>query len=183
MTRYSRVTVDSASSGWDAIFNSVLQQILDRPFPILVHAGNLSSLASARPANQHDRCLAICQYSASAGDGYQLAQSDGTNWNPMSNWQLMRAQFTTNPASPYTVLVTDDFVYKSNGTALTVNLPASAASGKGRRFVAKNKAGSANNLTLTPNGADTIDGAATLALTPGQSAVLVDDGAGDWLVI
>lgn len=50
-------------------------------------------------------------------------------------------------------------------------------------FIIKNKSNSSANITLTPDGTDTIDGAATLTIIPGQSYTIVSDGSGDWEVI
>ncbi len=183
MARYARQIPAAGELGWDARINDNFQNVLDRPLPLVKHAGDLASLQSAFPANQFDQALAICQYSTTSGDGLIFALSDGVAWRALSGWQLsQRRLITENPTSPLTVDAGHDTVYKSNGTALTVNLPEIAGAQVGRVIWAKNKAGTANNLTLTPNGANTIDGAATLVLTPGQSARLLCSSAGDWLV-
>lgn len=184
MARYARQIPGAGEAAWDSKVNDNFQNVFDRPLPLVKHAGDLTSLQTAFPANQYDQALAICQYSGTAGDGLIFAFSDGTSWRPLSSWQLgNRKILTENPTSPYTLLTNDDVVYKSNSTALTVNLPALAGSNKGRVLYAKNKAGTTNNLVLDGNGAETIDGAATLTLTPGQSATLISNGSNDWLVI
>jgi hypothetical protein len=184
MARYARQIPNAGEAAWDSKVNDNFQNVFDRPLPLVKHAGDLTSLQTAFPANQYDQALAICQYSSTAGDGLIFAISDGTAWRAFSGWQLShRRLITENPASPLTVDNSHDFVLKSNSTALTSNLPAIAGSNKGRVIWFKNKAGTANNLTVSPNGANTIDGAASLVLTPGQAARLVSDGAGDWLVM
>lgn len=184
MARYTRQIPAANEAAWDSKINDNFLNVFGRPLPLVKHAGDLTSLQATFPANQYDQALAVCQYSATAGDGLIFAVSDGTAWRALSGWQLgMRRLLTENPASPLTVTDTHDTVYKSNNTALTVNLPAIAGSQKGRVIQFKNKVGSTNNLTVNPNGADTIDGAATLVLTPGQSARLLCSGSGDWLIL
>lgn len=64
----------------------------------------------------------------------------------------------------------------SSGAA-ALSLP--TASGiEGRLYTFKN-VGGANNVTIDPSGAETIDGAGTLTLTPGQYATIVAAG-GNW---
>lgn len=183
MSRFTRLIPNAGEAAWDAKINDCLQNVFDRPLPLIKHAGDLTSLQSAFPANHYDQALAICQYSSTAGDGLIFAVSDGTAWRAVSGWQLFgRRLLTENPASPLTVDNSHDTIYKSNNTALTVNLPALAGSNKGRVIYAKNKAGTTGNLTLDGSGAETIDGATTLVLTPGQSARIVSNGTNDWLV-
>lgn len=65
--------------------------------------------------------------------------------------------------SPYTVLSTDTVLYvDTSGGAVTINLQAAAAR-LGVPLVVKDITGNANanNVTLTPNGVETIDGLAT----------------------
>jgi len=184
MSRYARQIPGAGEAAWDTKVNDNFQNVFDRPLAVVKHAGDLTSLQSTYNANQYDQAIAICQYSSTAGDGLIVAMSDGTAWRALSGWQLSgRKLITENPTSPLTVDNSHDTTYKSNSTALTVNLPAIAGSQKGRVFWAKNKAGTTNNIVLTPNGADTIDGAGTLTLTPGQSARLLCSGSGDWLVL
>lgn len=70
------------------------------------------------------------------------------------------------------------------GGAITANLPAAATAGAGREYVVKKIDATANGCTLTPAGADTIDGAATLPnTTQWQSFTVVSDGVAGWFVI
>lgn len=63
------------------------------------------------------------------------------------------------------------------------NLPTCASVGSGFFFFLRN-AGN-GTITLTPSGSDTVNDAATLGLSPGDSCVVVCDGAnpGDWYTI
>ncbi len=62
-----------------------------------------------------------------------------------------------------TLVATDSVVVYTNTAAKTVNLPAIASVPPGRRFVVINTATGA--LTVDPAGSETINGAATLAVT------------------
>ncbi|CAK9074220.1 Uncharacterized protein (Fragment), partial [Durusdinium trenchii] len=175
--------VNNGENAWDSKLNDNHQNIFDRPIPIYVHTGDLASLQTSFNANQYDQ--ALCWVTDEGpGTGLQLAFSNGTSWELLSNWEaLNRAVQTDNPTSPYTLLTSDDLVTKTNSTALTLNLPALAAGNRGREVRVKNAAGTTNNITITPNGADTVDGAATLVLTPGQSATIIAGLGTDWLVV
>jgi len=71
-------------------------------------------------------------------------------------------------------------VVDASASARVATLPAANACLNGKTFIVKNKAGSANNVTLTAAGSDTIDGSATLVLTAGQVARVVCDGSSLW---
>lgn len=72
----------------------------------------------------------------------------------------------TFASSPYSVVLADTVLYiDTSGGAVTINLQA-AATRVGVPLSIKDISGNANanNVTLTPNGAETIDGLATLAI-------------------
>ncbi len=73
-------------------------------------------------------------------------------------------------------------VVDAASAARVVTLPAATACLNGKTYIVKNKAGSANNVTVSPTGADTIDGAASLTLTAGQFATITTDGTSLWNV-
>lgn len=76
-------------------------------------------------------------------------------------------------------LTTEQFVEANSGSAIAFTLPASSLSA-GRAFRIYNKG--AGVLTITPNIGDTIKGAADLALSQYESAIVQADGLGDWAV-
>lgn len=79
-------------------------------------------------------------------------------------------------ASPYTVAATDHKMFMdTTGGAITVNLP--AASAGTRELYIINHTG-ANNVTVTPAGADTLTGGGTL--TPGQYGIYQSSGTTIW---
>lgn len=83
---------------------------------------------------------------------------------------------TTAASNDYAILV------NASGGAVTINLPAAAAA-TGQVLNVKKTDASANGVTLDGNGAETIDGAATLAWTTQyQSYTVICDGTG-WSII
>lgn len=89
-------------------------------------------------------------------------------------------------STPFTLLRSHTYLScDASGGAITINLMALAALGDYPMAVwFKNQAASGNNVTLDADGAETIDGAGTRVLTPGQSVLLVGDPAKtDWEVV
>lgn len=93
----------------------------------------------------------------------------------------------------YTIAASDWDVHKavhiscdSTGGAFAVTLPAASTIPAGTHLTIKDAAdqASANNVTITPNGTDTIDNASNLLLTAnGESFTLVCDGVSNWEVV
>lgn len=120
------------------------------------------------------------------GTTYSVPASGEVNWPSLSNLLIALGNTAANninqkqairiaTSSPVTVSASTDCVIISDlsvAGAVAVNLPAGA---DGQMFFVldgKKDAGT-NNITITPNGAETIDGAATL--------VLNHNGQGVWL--
>jgi len=82
--------------------------------------------------------------------------------------------------SPYTVLSTDEVLLITTGaSAYTVNLP--AASTAGRKVLVIKVDSGAGAITVTPNGSDTIEGAATKVISSQYGKVgIVSDGTATW---
>lgn len=101
----------------------------------------------------------------------------------VSNFDALGVAVATTKLATFTI-GTGHGVYPVDATAaaVTANLP-TAASNKGRRITVKKVDASANAVTLDGSGAETIDGAATLATTTQWAAfTIVSDGSG-WLVV
>lgn len=77
--------------------------------------------------------------------------------------------------------IPDTNIGSNAGSAFAFLLPPSA-SAAGRRLVYKNGIGS-GNMTLTPNGSDTVNGAASYVVTPPNKVVEVQLVGTDWVVI
>ena len=91
---------------------------------------------------------------------------------------------TVTSGSSYTV--TNEalvIVNKTSGSATTVNLPAGAAFGKmSVLIIIKDGKGDAatNNITITPNGSNTIDGASTLVIATNYGVAQVMWNGTEW---
>lgn len=87
------------------------------------------------------------------------------------------AHGVTTKTTNYTVLTTDRGYLINCTSALTLSLPAAATAGAGFTFSVKANGAS---VILDPNGAETVDGAATVTMVTGTSAVVVCTGTA-WL--
>lgn len=83
-----------------------------------------------------------------------------------------------NSGSATTNLTERDHVLQSTHATAVVNLPDTVLNGL--EFIIKYTG--VGTCTITPDGADTIDGAATLVLNPMESATLIYSGS-DWMII
>ena len=90
-------------------------------------------------------------------------------------------------AGAVTVANTDHtiIVNKTAGEATTVNLPAGADAGAGKVYVIKDGKGDAatNNITITPNGSETIDGSATKVIEFGYEATTLVFNGTQWNIV
>lgn len=105
---------------------------------------------------------------ASALAGYGLTVTSNTLSQSMA--------VTTFNSSPRTVLLTDRssaLVWNGTGSG-TLNLP--SAGSAGNNFFIGVRNGGGGDLTVAAAGSNTIDGAATLSLSPGDSANVLTDG-------
>lgn len=75
-------------------------------------------------------------------------------------------------------LTVDDFLLNCTGGSFAVNLP-SARGIPGRPYVVKKS--TAGTITVTPSGAETIDGSASVSVTAGNVVRLLADDSGNWL--
>lgn len=181
MSRPTRPTIDSGSNGWDAVVNTALQQLYDRPLPVFLHAGDLASLEALRPAAQFEWCFAIVDYDGGTSPGKALAFSDGSAWRPASNWQLLHRSTFTEVSSAHAVADGDDTIVVTGASNLTLTLPAIADGNEGRRVRVKHTG--TGTVTVATTGGDTVDGAASYAIDTQHSALeFVSDGTGNWLV-
>lgn len=109
---------------------------------------------------------ATVQPSALAGYGVTVTGSTLSQSTPV----------TTFNSSPRTVLTSDRaqmLVWVGTGAG-SLNLPSAATAGNNFLVSIRNSGG--GDLTVDPAGSETIDGSATLALRPGDSASLTTDG-------
>lgn len=78
-------------------------------------------------------------------------------------------------SSGYTVLATDNMtVFNCTTAAFTLSLTAAATLGNGHMFIVH---ANGADITIDPNGAETIDGAATLLVSAGSVCIVLCNGA------
>jgi hypothetical protein len=90
-----------------------------------------------------------------------------------------RKRLFSTKASDYTLTISDDYV-RFNGTSLTATLP-TAVGIDGHEFIIKNL--NATSLIIATTSSQTIDGAATVALTQYQFLRIVSNGGAGWDVL
>ena len=86
-----------------------------------------------------------------------------------------------NGQSPYTPSATDEFLAVSASATTPTNIALPVTTGSGRRFIVQKVDANAQNVVIMADGADLINGAATLTITAQYGTVtLVDYAAGFW---
>jgi hypothetical protein len=115
------------------------------------------------------------QYAIFVSDGVSEFILVSSNVPTTALLALSAKQTAAFNAQPNTIVWGD-----STAGDFPVNLPSAAANGAGMQIWVKNT-GSANLVNITPTGGDTVEGAALLALAPGESAMLVSDGVSNWM--
>lgn len=84
--------------------------------------------------------------------------------------------------SPYTVLAADATLFAdATGGPITVNLPAAAANA-GRIITVKKIDSSANEVTIDPNGAETLDGAVTQSIGVQYTSYSMQSDGANWFI-
>lgn len=131
-----------------------------------VYLASTSTAAGTWRVLRYGASTATVQASALAGYGLAVT----------SNTLSQSLPVTTFTNSPRTVLATDRasaLVWTGTGTG-TLNLPGAATVGNNFFIAVRNSGG--GDLTVDPAGSETLDGAASLALRPGESAQVITDG-------
>ncbi len=81
----------------------------------------------------------------------------------------------------YTAAINETVRCDPSGGAFTVTLP-TAVGNSGSVVEVKNVTASTNTITVDGNGAETIDGALTLALSTARAAVVLRSDGANWMV-
>ncbi len=100
-------------------------------------------------------------FNAAHGNNAGVHQAINDIENGVTPLPLKRTSVT---ATPYTVLSTDEYIGVNVAGAVVINLPAANSANFTLNYlIIKDESGNAgvNNITITPNGTDKIDGAAT----------------------
>jgi hypothetical protein len=103
--------------------------------------------------------------------------------NPTSTLQLGGSVSypVVSKSAAYTATATDYTILCTTGSSYSITLP--AASGcPGRIYVIK-KMSAANTLTIDPNGAETVDGAATLTVTTQYASYTIQSDGSNWVIL
>lgn len=166
MSRPTVPNIQNQTSGWDAVVNNLKDVALNGPFPMVV-ATSVAALTTNFPANAYDYCFAIVNHGTY---GHSLYISDGTSWRHYSTFHKTPHR-TISGAT--TAAATDGIIEATGVGSFTLTLPTAAAK-KGETLIVKNSA--AASITLAGNGAETIDGAATQTLSPGDAVRLYSTG-------
>lgn len=95
-------------------------------------------------------------------------------------------EFPVKSITGATTLTRADYFVKADaaGGAFTVSLPgAGAANLTGHIYIIKRMNAGGNNVTIDPNGAETIDGAATFDLATQYASIMIISDGSNWLII
>jgi hypothetical protein len=169
MARPLRIPIDDGVNDWDALFNDNLAIVLDAPLPLPEPAGlTEANVQATYAAASYAECVVWLTHSVV---GKTLYYSDGTDWIPLANGPRAPVRNLTAGA---TQAAADVRVRYTGAGAVTFAFLA-VASWKGRTIVIRNDAALA--ITLDPNGAELINGAATIALAAGSTASVYNDGS------
>jgi len=90
---------------------------------------------------------------------------------------------TAVTTTPYVPVSTDAFLLVNKTSAVTVNLP-TAASRNGYPLIIKDNSGAAqtNNITINPNGSDTIEGLTSLTVNVAWGGFALYPVTGGWVI-
>ena len=110
-------------------------------------------------------------------DRYEWYDNTNSKWVPISNQDH---KITTITATPDDVELVDDIILSNIATASVLNLP-SASGISGRRYIIKNI--NVGTCTVTPDGSETIDGAASYALSSQYDVVTIVSDGTNWIII
>lgn len=118
--------------------------------------------------------------------GLQVLDGDEIVWNG-TTWDLLGGERSRTAVSttPYTVLDDDDFIdVDTSALAIECDLP-TAVGRSGKRYFIKDSTGDAGtrNITIDPNGAETIDGAATYVIATDYGVCELISNGTNWEVV
>lgn len=108
-----------------------------------------------------------------------LLGADGLTATALATLGAM-ASATVDKSAAYTVVTTDRGKCINATGTWTLSLPAAATAGPGWSMAIRNS--NAGLITIDPNGAELINGVATVALVPGHGVMLVCSGTA-WLTV
>jgi len=132
---------------------------------------DIGDVSAAAPNNGD-----VIAYNSTSGDWEATAQSGGGGSAPSVTVSSPSTDQTLSAPSG----IEEAYIYTPSAN-ITVNLVAAATCGSGFKYQIKNR--STNTITIDPNGAETIDGAATFDIATQEASVtLITDGS-NWFII
>lgn len=151
---------------------------LQRAFETIIYTLNAVSITDVR-ANRVDHDLLNGSFYTSTDVGITYVAHNDV-WSPVSS---LSGHIVTTAALTYTLTRLDSvLLVDATAGAVTVNVPA-AADYTDRQWIVKKIDASANAVTLDAAGANTIDGAGTLALTSQWDRAHIASNGTAWFVI
>lgn len=168
LASYADVNMGAANTNPLVLDASGRGQLWMLPTAYDVFACPFATPTPSNPTNTLEQFLGWSNYGAVFAAGYGTIQAQGA----------------TGVTLPYTVVPTDNSVTIALASpAGAMQLPAASVrsstnDGNGLPLIIYNY--SANACTVTPAGADKIDGNATLTLAAGKRVLLISDGVSNW---
>lgn len=109
---------------------------------------------------------------------FEFCERVRRNLNDLTSGYVLTRSSTASSATPITLGIDDYVVIITGSTAQTINLPVAI---DGKAYVIKSR--STANVTVTPNGTDTIDGvSASIVMVKNQVLRLICSGV-DWVIL
>ena len=151
---------------------------LQRAFETIIYTLNAVSITDVR-ANRVDHDLLNGSFYTSTDVGITYVAHNDV-WSPVSS---LSGRIVTTAAPTYTLTRLDSvLLVDATAGAVTVTVPA-AADYTDRQWIVKKIDASANTVTLDATGANTIDGAGTLALASQWDSTRIASNGTAWFVV
>ena len=151
---------------------------LQRAFETIIYTLNAVSITDVR-ANRVDHDLLNGSFYTSTDVGITYVAHNDV-WSPVSS---LSGRIVTTAALTYTLTRLDSvLLVDATAGAVTVTVPA-AADYTDRQWIVKKIDASANTVTLDATGANTIDGAGTLALASQWDSTRIASNGTAWFVV
>jgi hypothetical protein len=115
-----------------------------------------------------------------AGGATPVVSIGGADINPAERQQVIAPPVVAQT----TALLDTTLQFDPTGGAFPIDLPPIVDSTQGARIVIKNVTADLTAVTVTPDGGDTIDGAANFVMNVAQQCIIIEsDGIGNWNII
>lgn len=175
-----------ASPGRTVLFNN-----LSGTYNFLVKDHSGATLATIAAGEQWELYLALNTTAAGTWRIFRFGASTATvQPSALAGFGLSVTGATLSQSMPVTTFSSTGLTISTSNRAAayvwngagagTLNLLAAASAGNNFFVAVRNEGG--GNLTIDPNGSETINSDATLVLSPGDSAILITDGS-NWYTI